>query len=141
LVVRVLRDHEHKAEETVLRASWIRPGEVTRSLRRIIQDFAPASSGATDSEVAEQRWALGPLTGLLRARARALQDEDFWAIHAELPLESLSMSQAALWFYRAVVDSRPCGQGENSTDLVALTARVSQAVYTGPQATAAKPCG
>lgn len=107
LIFSVLRGREHKAEETVVRASRIKPGEVTRSLRRIIQDFASASPGEGKADGSEQDRALNLLSNVLRARSRALRDEDFWAIHAELPLDSLAMSGAALGFYQAVVESRP----------------------------------
>ena len=143
LVVQVLRGAEHQAEETVVRASEVKPGGVTRALRRIIQDFAPAAGRAGDAADAgeDQEWALGLLTGLLRARVRALRDEDFWAIHVELPVASLSMTQAALGFYRAVVDGRPGGLSAESPDLVALTAREWQSVCTAQSGGRAEALG
>jgi hypothetical protein len=137
----------------VLRAAAVKPGAVTRTLVRTIQDFAsagrgpltptrdgvrsgpgavPAEKGVRENAAQEsdderdQKWALDQLTRLLKANAEALNDDAFWEIHAALPLNTVAMVRAARDFYKAVVDRRDPAQS-----LVGLAALEAYAVYEG----------
>ena len=101
-VLDVLQQPGHDANGTVVRAAARKPGPVTRTLVRLIQDFGPQHEKVRPEDEKNQKWALELLTDLLQSKTGSLRDEDFWEIHAALPLDTTVMLEAADHFYRAV---------------------------------------
>jgi hypothetical protein len=123
----VLGETGHGAKETVLRAAAKKQGPVTRSLVRMVQDFAPATDTAP-LESEDQKWALDLLTHLLRTRAETVTDAEFWEVHAALPIETIAMRRTAGDFYRIVADARRNG---GAADPILAAALTTYALHVG----------
>jgi hypothetical protein len=108
-IVRVLRhDVAHIPAETLQRAFAMRPRNTTRTLVRMIQDFAPLPGGpaGTVEAEADKNWALSLMTALLPAKGVGIRDEDFWEVAESLAMNTTEMSEVYRDFYRAVHTSR-----------------------------------
>ena len=122
----VLRERLQHGSATVMRAAAWRPGPVTRSLVRTVQDYAPDPARLGDYDEPCQKWALTELTAILTRHAEAITDDVFWEIQAALPLHTVAMIVPARDFYRAV-----CRVRNPATDQVALEALNSYSTYEG----------
>lgn len=112
-IVRVLRHNvgHAVATETFLRAFAMRPRFTTRTLVRMVQDFAMTPDRSDDGALAieaetDKNWALSMLTAILSAKAQSLRDEDFWEVYKVLKLDTTEMAQSCRDFFRAVHKSR-----------------------------------
>ena len=130
-VVKVLRhDIGHAAAETLQRAAAVRVRSVIRTLVRMVQDFSLPPSELTDASFKagvedDRTWALTMLTTLLSSKAQGIRDEDFWEIHAALPIDTTSMNKAYRNFYRAIHQSR------SETDAVGIEALEFDCIHSG----------
>jgi hypothetical protein len=122
----VLRERTQHGSATVARAAAWRPGPVTRSLVRTVQDYAPDPSRPGTDDESCQKWALTALTALLERHSKTITDDAFWEIHAALPLNTVAMILPARNFYRAV-----CLVRNSAINPVGLEALVSYSTYEG----------
>jgi hypothetical protein len=129
----ILRENVQHGPETVLRAAARRPGPVTRTLVRTVQDFEPDHAGQGIDDEQCQGWALTQLTGVLKEHSQAISDDVFWEIHAALPHDTVAMILPARDFYLAI-----CKLRNPSTSLVGLSALSSYAIYESKAANRAE---
>jgi hypothetical protein len=112
-VLNAWRQLRQPPEAAVLRAARASAGMVTRTLVRMVQDFADE----------EQVWAVQQLSAMLQDRAAGITDVDFWEIQAALPLDTVLMREPARDFYASVARAR-----DGQRDQVSLTAQEQFAI-------------